>query len=325
MEAAAIPIEDSQIVPITIKEAIEAAQEKYLAEKIFRSRWKSVRASGIDDACNRRLFYYMTAGELADDITVDLVSIFEEGKEQEPGVRRFLSELGFEVKKASFTENWDKYNISGGIDGIVEFLGKQYVAEIKTVSEYAWKSLQGAKDFNEGYYKKWFGQMQTYLLLFNLERGVFILKRKQAKQIRIIEVALDYGYAENLLKKAELVNEAIKINTPPDFLKDNPVECKRCSFFAKVCNPPLNFGDVILNVEDPELEKKLIRRDELSDLRSEYESLDKEVKERFRDIPAALCGNFSITGKAGTMKMKAQEARELQIWKTKIEKITELK
>jgi CRISPR/Cas system-associated exonuclease Cas4 (RecB family) len=262
----------------------------------------------------------MTVGELADEITTDLAAVFEEGKDQEVVTRRYLSELGFEIKKAGFTETMDNLGISGQVDGTLEVNGNRYIVEIKTVSEYAWDSLNEPKDFNESYYKKWYGQMQIYLLLFNYEKGLFILKRKQAKQVKIIEVALDYDYAENLLKKAETVNEALKITTAPPFLHGNPVECRRCPFFSKVCNPPMDFGETQI-IEDEVLAGKLARRDELVSLVSEYNKLDKEAKERFREIPAAICGDFSITGKAGIIKRAAQEAKEIPTWTTKIEKI----
>lgn len=303
-----------------IKEQIETAQEKWLQDKIFRSRWKSLRASGLGDICNRRLFYYMTCGELAEEFNTDLIAIFEEGKEQEPAVRRFLSEIGFEIKKAGFTETMDSHGISGQVDGTLEANGNRYIVEIKTVSEYAWDNLNKPEDFNEGYYAKWYAQLQIYLLLFNYEKGLFILKRKQAKQLKIIEIELNYDYAENLLKKAELVNQAIKVSTPPDYLKSNPVECKKCPFFSKVCNPPMDFGQMQV-IEDEVLANKLARRDELVPLFSEYNKLDKEAKERFRDIPAAICANFSITGKAGIMKKATCEAKEIPTWTVKIERI----
>jgi len=312
---------ETETTQISIKTAIENMQENWLEGKKWRGRWKSVRASGIDDPCNRRLYYYMTCGELAEEFNTELIAIFNEGIDQEPGVRRFLSELGFEVKKASFTESMERYNISGSIDGTIEYGGNRYIVEIKTVSEYAWKSLQTIEDFTEGYYRKWFGQLQTYMLMMNYDKGVFILKRKQAKQVRIIEVDLDYGYAEGLLNKAETVNKAIQAETPPDFLKSNPVECRRCPFFEKVCNPPLDFSGSFQNIEDIELEKKLERREELSTGRSEYEKLDKAVKERVRDIPFAICGNFSIIGKESTVERKATEAKTIKVWKTKIEVI----
>lgn len=304
----------------SIIEAINEAQQNYMKERIFRSRWKSIRASGLDDVCNRRIFYYMTCGELADEMTTDLVSIFEEGKDQEPGVRRFLSELGFEVKKSGFNENWNEFNISGSIDGVLEYGLDKYIVEIKTVSDFAWESLYTAEDFKEGFYRKWYGQMQIYLLLFQYERGLFILKRKSAKQIRIIEIELNYEYAEGLLKKAEVVNKALKESTPPDFIK-NPIECRKCPFFGKVCNPIMDFGDAIVNIEDPVIAEKLKRREELAAARAEYEKLDKELKDRFKEIPDVLCGDYHITGKESVMKLKAQEEREIKTWRTKIERI----
>ena len=173
---------------LTIKDRIELEQKKWLESKLFRGRWKSIRASGIGDICTRRIFYYMTCGELADEITTDLVAIFEEGKDQEPGVRRFLSELGFEINKSGTTETMDTHGISGQVDGTLVVNGTRYIVEIKTVSEFAWEKLNEPKDLDEGYYKKWYAQMQTYLMLFNYERGLFILKRKAAKQVKVIEI-----------------------------------------------------------------------------------------------------------------------------------------
>lgn len=305
-----------------ISSAIEEAQRKYLEEKITRGRWRSLRASGIDDPCNRRLFYYLTCGELADEITPQLAAIFEEGKDQEPGVRRWLSELGFEIKKTGATEYWPEHNLSGKVDGVLAWNGRKYIAEIKTVSDYAWDSIYSAEDMREGYYKKWLGQMQIYLLLFAYEWGLFLLKRKSAKQIRAIEVPLDYEYAENLLKKAEAVNRAIKTNEPPPFIQ-NPVECRKCPFFAKVCNPPMEFGDGIVNIEDLELASKLEKREELASAKGEYERLDKEIKTRFREIPNAICGDYHITGEERVVKYKAQPARELKQWIVKVEKLGE--
>jgi len=212
------------------------------------------------------------------------------------------------------------HGISGQVDGTLEVNGGRYIVEIKTVSEYAWDSINSKEDMTEGYYRKWYGQMQVYLLLFNYEKGLFILKRKQAKQLKIIEVDLDYSYAEGLLKKAEIVNAAIKAEQPPEFLASNPVECKRCPFFAKVCNPPMDFGTMQV-IEDDSLAQKLARREEIKSLASEYEKIDKEVKARLKDIPAAICADFSITGRAGVRKYPAREAKELPTWTVKIERI----
>lgn len=310
----------------TIKEAIEQAQDKHLRERIGRSRWKSIRASGLDDVCNRRLFYYLMCGELAKPIDLELQAIFDEGNDQEPVVRRYLSELGFEIMKAGLTADWPLYMISGKVDGthLYQVAGEDFMVEIKTVSDYAWDTLFTAQDLlaiDAPWYRKWYGQMQIYLLLFEKKKGIFVLKRKAAKMIRIIEVELDYSYAEGLLKKAEIVRDAFRANEPPCHLKDNPSECKKCPFFAVVCNPPLNFSGSIQNIEDSELEKGLNRRAELASARSEYEKLDSAIKERLKEIPDAFVGNWHITGKNMTKKIKAQEAREINYWQSKIEKL----
>ena len=123
-----------------------------------------------------------------------------------------------------------------------------------------------------------------------------------------------------MLKKAEVVNEAVKKGEPPDYLLNNPVECKSCPFFGKTCNPPLDFGEMTV-INDEELEKKLAIREELTGAKTEYDKLDKEVKERLREIPQAICGDYSITGKEGARKYAEQKAREVKTWTVKIERI----
>jgi CRISPR/Cas system-associated exonuclease Cas4 (RecB family) len=283
---------EEQTQTLTIAQEIEQAQEKYLKERLSSGRWSGIRASGIGDVCTRRLYYWLSPeGDMVENTDIERQAYYEEGRSQEPGVRRYLSELGFEILKASFTQRWDKYNISGKIDGVL----RDYIVEVKTVSDNAWRALNTSEDFLKSkFHVNWFAQLQIYLLLCEKEKGLFILKRKAAKQIKVIEVSLDYEYAESLLKKAEAVNKAIKENTPPDYLKNNPLECKACPFFAKVCNPPMEYGDTIVDIQDQELEDKLVRRAELEEAKKEYEVLDKEIKERFRDFKDAFCGNFHI-------------------------------
>ena len=298
---------------LTLKERIEGAATEYLKSKLYSDRWANVRASGIGDICVRRLFYRMTETVVSDDL--ERQAYFCEGNDQEPGVKRYLSELGFEVLTPQLTGRWQ--GISCKPDGIID--GR--LLEIKTVSDYAWDGLNEPKDFLESrYHRNWYAQLQIGMLLFDKEGGLFVLKRKAAKQIKVIEVALDYAYAEGLLKKAEIVNEAVKQGEPPDYLLNNPVECKSCPFFGKTCNPPLDFGEMTV-IDDEELEKKLAIREELIGAVSEYNKIDKEVKARLREIPQAICGDYAITGKESVRKYAEQKAREITTWTVKIERI----
>ena len=281
---------------LSLVQQIEVTQQKYLQEKISGGRWSNLRASGIDDICNRRLFYYMTAGEMATPFSIETQAKFEEGKEQEIITRRLLSELGIEISKPTFVERWS--GISVLPDGVISNNGDRFLIEIKSVNDNYWDKLQTKEDFlTDKFAKKWYGQLQIGMVLLNFEKGLFILKKKTAKLIRPIEIALDYAYAETLLKKAELVNKAIKDNIPPDFLANNPAECKACPFFAKVCNPPMDYGDTIVDIQDTEIEDMLKRRAEIEPLAKEFKKLDEETKGRFRDLKEAFCGNFHITVK----------------------------
>ncbi len=315
---------ETQMSPGDIKTAIETAQDRFLREKSHRDKWRSIRASGIGDPCARRIYYEIANGEL-EALPPDLIAIFEEGKDQEPGVRRFLSELGFEVEKAQVTADWPELRISGMIDGVTRWNGRTYIVEIKTVSPYAWDKLQTAANFDEGYYVKWKAQLQIYMLLSSVENGIFVLKSKEAKKLRVVPMDLDYAFAETLLKRAETVRDALDSNDPPPYLKGNLIECKRCVFYGKLCTPPMDFGDVIPVVEDETLAAKLTRRESLSSYRSEYESLDREIKEQFKGTPKAICGDFLIQGKSGIRHMKATVERDVETWTMKIERLAEEK
>ncbi len=255
-------------------DAIHAAHSKWLTDKSYSGRWKSNRASGLDDVCTRRIYLYRTAGELVPPPDPDLQAVFTEGQIQEPSVRRHLSELGFEIKKAGYAADWYALQISGEIDGIISKNGIDLVAEVKTVSDTAWRSLKTAEDLmnDRGWYRKWYGQMQIYLLLLEKSAGLFVLKRKQAFQLRIIPIALDYGYAESLLKKAEAVNAAM----------DNAAECAKCPFFQRVCNPPINMGEGLRVVQDAQLEEDFKRMATLEEASAEYKEIETRVKERFK-------------------------------------------
>lgn len=267
----------------SVSEQINAAHAKWLADQNGGGRWKSNRASGLDDVCLRRVYLWRTAGELAAPVDADLQAIFSEGNIQEPLVRRHLSELGFEIVKAGVEADWPQYQISGHIDGILSRDGVDLVAEVKTVSDNGWRAIKTELDLisERGWYRKWYGQMQIYLFLLEKEAGIFILKRKQAYQFRAIPIELNYDYGEKMIQKAESVNSAIKSGEAPAFL-DNAAECARCPFFARACNPPMEFADGLRTVSDSELEEDLLRLESLEASADEYSEISARTKDRFK-------------------------------------------
>lgn len=308
---------------MNIAEAINAEQQKWISSRKVSARWPANRASGIGEKCARRIYYHRTCGELVPPVDDSLQAIFEEGNDQEPGVRRYLSELGFEVIQAQSVADWPKYQIRGHVDGVIEWEGQRYLAEIKTISEIGWNKLQSLENVinDAGYYAKWYAQIQTYLLLFELETGLLILKRKNAKQLRVIEVPLDMGFAEGLIQRVEEVNDCVAKETPPDFIED-PTLCRKCPFYqGGICSPPLDMGEMILNIENPDLAEKLEQREKLAGPAEEYGEIDQEVKKSLKEIPNAICGDYRIIGKERVVNYKACEAKVVKQWVTKIERI----
>lgn len=254
----------------------------------------------------------MTAGEEAGEFPLDAIERMNEGIDQEETVRRYLETLGFNLSRPMKPMAVREYNISGKPDFFTVYDGVDYLLEVKTVAGYSYDKLNTPQDFIDGeWHKRWYGQLQIYLLMYGLENGAFIIKDREAKRIKVVEVKLDFAYAEKLLQNAEVVMSAIQDDTPPPFIA-NTLKCKKCAFFQRTCHPPMDFGESIKNIEDPALINKLIRREQLDPLRKEWKDLDEEVKELFKNVPQLIVGPFMITGKQNKVG-----------WKTEIERLTQ--
>ena len=103
---------------------------------------------------------------------------------------------------------------------------------------------------------------------------------------------------EDFLTRAELALDHQRAGTLPDFLVGDAAECRRCSYYGAVCNPPESeAGAVVLT--DPELEALLERREALRPSGLEYARLDQDVKARLRGVEHGIAGAFAITGTWG--------------------------
>ena len=115
---------------------------------------------------------------------------------------------------------------------------------------------------------------------------------------RLIPVWLEehYDLVEDFLQKAERAQDHKEAGTLPNYIND-PSECKMCSFFGSVCNPPIGSGEGAQIFTDPEDEQKLIRMVELEPVADEYLSIEKWAKERFRGVEQGIAGSVFINGK----------------------------
>lgn len=235
-----------------------ARQDQTIQDDIARrprSKPAGVRASSIGDECERALSLDIIAWDQAGSPSPTLQSIFNEGNLHEDDVVCRLRKLKMPLlREQGAAKPYE--GITGTPEGEVEWQdGEQKIvllAEIKSVGP-QWERLKSERDLREGagYIKKWFAQVQVYMLLTGREACVMLLKSKQTGEIRPVVVGLDLDYAQQMLDRAGRVTRAAEAGVPLPHPADlSP--CARCRHFGRTCNPPagVTSGAQILTDED---------------------------------------------------------------------------
>jgi len=191
--------------------------------------------------------------------------------------------------------------ITGKTDGRLQFNdGPRPLFDVK-----AGKSFDGCEsieDLDRGIWSRHaVDQMVCYLYADDKQpepRWGIILVRNFSAFPTFIRVNLDehLDRVEAILKRARLAVDARHQRGPlPDF-HQNLGECRRCPHLGKSCAPPMDFGEGIRVITDPELIAAAETRDRNRIARDEYERADKKLKEALRGVESALVGNFQATG-----------------------------
>lgn len=289
------------------------------AKKIKQWPVKSNRASNLGHPCERYLVYERTQWQDKILHDVGLQFIFDEGNLHEEAVIRAMQDAGLHVIEQQRAFSWDKYNITGHIDGKIQDDGNVYPFEIKSFSDWAWKATNSLQDMFKSksvFMRQYPAQLNLYLIMDEKESGLFLLKNKQTGLLKQIDVTLDYEYTEGLIKKAERVNGHVANSTLADRISWEVGACEFCSY-AHICLPPYTREATL--IDDPDLEAKLERRAQLKEAVSEYEEIDKEIKEKVKERSEVIIGNWQITGKWNEKKEYTVKASKY--WTTTIRKL----
>ena len=271
---------------------------RHLGDQKRVARWKSMRASGLDDPCERRLYLWRTAGEQAAEPSDDLQAIFGEGRLHEAQVARLLDDLGWRLHREQ--REGETFGVSGHVEGYVDTGdGQHLLCEIKSASGYAFPRLHSEADLREArgsiaYTRRWYGQCQIYMLQEGQPEMILLVKSKQTGQVRPIPITLDYDYAERLLQKAERVEYAVARSEPPAFIED-AAECRRCAFFGRVCNPPTSAGEGARVIADSALIEAAAEWRETHDAADRFDAADKALKDACRNAPISIVGDLTVT------------------------------
>lgn len=249
--------------------------------------------------CARNLVYHrLNWQEKALPSTTSLL-IFREGNLHEDAVIKLLMEAGIKIIETQRPFEIKQIQLRGKIDGQIldEETGKKYPAEIKSMNPYDWEAINSLEDMRNSkkvWIRGYVTQMMIYLLGLSMEEGIFILKNKVNGALKFVLCRLDYEYAEKEFKKLELVNEHVLNGTYPDRITDRTV-CQYCDF-KHLCLPD-EVSDAINIVDDPELLSLLEARERLKESAKNYDSLDKQVKDRLDSAAEGVhlvAGQFQI-------------------------------
>ena len=221
----------------------------------------------------------------------------------------------------------DKPLITGSIDGILVWEGRRIPFDVKSMKDILFDEINSAEDLmfsKKHWHRKYPAQLQMYLLLTGEEVGCFIMKNKSTGEIKPIWMQLDYDYAEQLLKRAERVYQALGKEEPGQRVNDFDV-CSDCDFKA-ICLPDIKAGPGVTLIDDVELSGLLDRRFQLEPTAKEFKEIDDTVKEQAKAHGKGdlVCGDWMIRVSEYKRKEKVPitwEDKESTFLKTKFVKM----
>lgn len=273
-----------------VEKIIEAKERKIKGYPV-----NSNRASDLGIPCVRYHVLNRTRWQEKSLHDVGLQFVFDMGNEIEEIALKELADAGIKVIEQQRSFQWPEYAITGHIDGKVFIDESIYPMEIKSCSPFVFKSINTIDDLKNGkygYLRKYPTQLNLYLLMDGKERGVFLFKDKVSGQYKEIWLDIDYDMGEQTLKRAEEINKHVAAGTLPAPIGEE-MWCNGCAF-AHVCLPDQIGKEV--EVDTGELATMLDRLEELKPIKSEYDEIDKQVKELVEGREKILAGNWFVTG-----------------------------
>ena len=300
-EREVVLVELTKKVLQSVASAMDKALDKTETRKIKVYPVSNNQASQLPHPCVRYLVYNRTRWQEKLLHSLDLQYRFDAGNYLEDVCIRYLEDAGFRVIESQRPFFWKKYRISGKQDGAVEYKDRTVVPfEIKSVSPNIFPALKTVEDLkSHNYFRlRMYPDQQNLYSLMNDKTGGLLILITFGKKPRIIPNPVDWDAGELLLKKAEAIEKHIAEESLPDRISFSEMICGSCPFMH-ICNP----AEVFENSEiifDEDFVSKLDLRGKLKENHSEYERLDKEVKEKAKfilgeDKEEILAGNWRIT------------------------------
>jgi hypothetical protein len=264
-----------------------------LERKIKRLPANNFRASDIHE-CGKYMVHTILDWDKRALHEAKLQAIFDAGNKEEENVKNRLGyELGIEFieqqKPFEIKNRLGEVICRGHIDGKILFKGHALPAEIKSMNQNIFSTINSVSDFNKKpLHRKYLRQLQLYLYGNNEWAGMFILS--DFRNEKLFPVGLDLGECEHIIGRLEANWEYVKKKEYPKPIEYTDNVCGVCAF-KHICQTDVKHNGIAM-IENPELEEKLERLQSLKVTATEYKELEEELKEPFKrqKLPEVFLG-----------------------------------
>ena len=270
---------------------------------------RSIYASQIGHPCARCLVYDQLRVTESDP---DSEPVFALGRTLERqamiDLQEALAGTGIEIVEQQQHIPPNQYGIGGIIDLSVRYTDetgarRKVPAEFKSMSPFVFDSIDSVQDMKahrSPCVQKYPAQLMIYMLMSNVDEGLFILRNKVTGRYKQIAVTLDYEYAETLLQRATLVRDAVakhmaaktdeeKVAALPARMPFDPAVCMKCQHYSACIPDPNTIPEADPRLWDVALDSMCARIAELKAAVDEREELMEQVKahakQLVKDVP----------------------------------------
>lgn len=294
---------------------ITAAYEKFIETEERRQPQTSrpYVYAGSWTKCTRQMALEMLAPDQIPAFRTDTLANFRRGNDRARDIKADLTRLGrlsdppFEVvgaeERFEIRDKKGRIAIVGKVDLRLKFAGTRGAGFPLETKNWNPNLTARVKTYEDLFHNRWTRkgalQILVYLLGANEQHGFMVLDRPGIPLILDVDLMEHLDKAEDFLARAEIAMDAkercrltsaadmsaaalesgaaweLDLTQLPPYI-DDPAECKVCSFFGSVCQPPLSY-DAAHIVTDETMIQTIERHEDLYEAQSEYAGLHKKV------------------------------------------------
>jgi len=227
---------------------------------------------------------------------------FREGKIQELLMKEEIRAVGIPVEKIDPLV-WEKYQIRGEVDDIIQLDGEKYPIDYKSCSAAAFAEVSQASTGQELMKSKYLwirhypAQLITYNHLYDKAGGILLFKNKESGEKHPVYVERNDGIMGQILEVINDVNACVAAAALPAAIWCDA--CKSCGYAETCWKEEERKEKEIKRIEDQDLELLLKQREDCREEHERYEKLDAQIK----DILKNYHGEFNI----GDFKIKVSK------------------